>query len=43
MTAMAAHASGRDVFSHDLLLHDSDVALVEGTRAFVQQGLDSGG
>lgn len=43
MTAMAAQDSGRNVFSHDLLLHDSDLALVRGTRAFVQEGLDSGG
>jgi len=43
MTALAAHESGRDVFSHDLLLHDSDLALVQGTRAFVQEGLGSGG
>jgi anti-sigma regulatory factor (Ser/Thr protein kinase) len=43
MTALAAHDSGRDVFSHDLLLHDSDLALVQGTRAFVQEGLGSGG
>jgi len=43
MTAATAHDSGRDVFSHDLLLHDSDVALVQGTRAFVQEGLGSGG
>ena len=36
MTALAAHDSGRDVFSHDLLLHDSDLALVQrdpGVRA----------
>ena len=32
-----------DGFSHDLLLHDSDLALVQGTPAFVQQGLASGG
>ena len=37
MTVSAAHDSGRDRFSHDLLLHDSDLALVQGTRAFVQQ------
>jgi anti-sigma regulatory factor (Ser/Thr protein kinase) len=43
MTALAAHDSDRDGFSHDLLLHDSDVALVQGTRAFVQRGIDSGG
>ncbi len=43
MTALAAPGSGRDVFSHDLLLHDSDLALVQGTRAFVQEGLGSGG
>ena len=30
-------------YSHDLLLHDSDEDLVEGTVAFVEQGLASGG
>ena len=43
MTAVAAHGSGNNAFSHDLLLHDSDAELVQGTVAFVQQGLDSGG
>ena len=30
-------------YSHDLLVHDSDEDLVEGTVAFVEQGLASGG
>jgi anti-sigma regulatory factor (Ser/Thr protein kinase) len=30
-------------YSHDLLLHESDEELIEGTRAFVEQALDSGG
>jgi anti-sigma regulatory factor (Ser/Thr protein kinase) len=30
-------------YSHDLLVHDGDHDLVEGTRAFVDQGLASGG
>src|SRR5690242_17531258 len=30
-------------FSHDLLIHDTDEQLVEGTAAFVEQGLHSGG
>ena len=39
----AARSDAAEVFSHDLLLHDSDAELVSGTRAFVQQGLASGG
>lgn len=34
------HADGG--YSHDLLLHDDDQQLVEGTRAFVGQGLAAG-
>jgi len=30
-------------YSHDLLLHANDDELIEGTRAFVEQGLESGG
>lgn len=30
-------------YSHGLLVHDDDEELVEGTRAFVEQGLASGG
>ena len=30
-------------YSHDLLLHEGDDELLEGTRAFVEQGLASGG
>ena len=30
-------------FSHGALVHDNDDELVEGTRAFVDQGLGSGG
>lgn len=30
-------------YRHDLLIHDDDDALVAGTRAFVEQGLASGG
>ena len=29
-------------YSHALLVHDNDEELVEGTRAFVEQGLASG-
>ena len=32
-----------DRFSHDLLVHDGDDDLLAGTRAFVEQGLSSGG
>jgi anti-sigma regulatory factor (Ser/Thr protein kinase) len=38
MTQQAANGG----YSHDLLLHDDDQQLVEGTRAFVGQGLDVG-
>lgn len=31
------------LYSHDLLLHECDDELLEGTRAFVEQGLASGG
>lgn len=41
MTDLGPIASGH--YSHDLLLHSSDEELVEGTRAFVEQGLGSGG
>jgi len=30
-------------YTHDLLLHDNDDALIEGTQAFVEQGLAAGG
>jgi anti-sigma regulatory factor (Ser/Thr protein kinase) len=43
MTTYAARSDAAEVFSHDLLLHGSDAELVSGTRAFVQQGLASGG
>lgn len=33
----------RDRFSHDVLIHDGDDDLLAGTRAFVEQGLSSGG
>lgn len=33
----------RGHYTHDLLLHDTDDQLIEGTRAFVEQGLASGG
>lgn len=33
----------RGCYSHDLLIHDNDQALVDGTSAFVQQALSSGG
>ncbi|MGZ4493529.1 MAG: anti-sigma factor RsbA family regulatory protein [Nocardioides sp.] len=35
--------SGHSGYSHDLLVHHSDEELVHGTRAFVEQGLASGG
>lgn len=41
MTDLGSIALGG--YSHDLLLHESDEELVQGTRAFVEQGLDSGG
>lgn len=41
MTSPGPIFSGRS--SHDLLLHDNDDDLVTGTRAFVEQGLASGG
>ncbi len=31
------------LYTHDLLLHDNDDELIEGTRAFVEQGLAAGG
>ncbi|HSP20178.1 MAG TPA: hypothetical protein VLQ79_11720, partial [Myxococcaceae bacterium] len=43
MTTYAARSDAAEVFSHDLLLHDSVAELVSGTRVFVQQGLASGG
>jgi anti-sigma regulatory factor (Ser/Thr protein kinase) len=41
MTGPGPIASGR--FSHDLLLHDGHNELVDGVRAYVDQGLASGG
>jgi len=41
MTGPGPIASGR--FSHDLLLHDGHNELVDGIRAYVDQGLESGG
>ena len=41
MTDAATITAGS--YSHDLLLHESDEELVEGTRAFVEEGLAAGG
>ncbi len=41
MTGLGPITTGR--YSHDALVHASDVELVEGTRSFVAQGLESGG
>ena len=40
---MTARQSSHPDYSHGLLVHDSDDELVEETRAFVGQGLESGG
>jgi anti-sigma regulatory factor (Ser/Thr protein kinase) len=41
---MTTHVGERtgSAFSHGLLVHDSDDALVQGTKAFVEEGLASG-
>ena len=41
MTELGPVTSGE--YSHDLLVHSSDEELVQGTRAFVEHGLVSGG
>lgn len=40
---MQGQSSVDGTFSHGVLVHDSDIELVEGTRAFVERGLASGG
>lgn len=40
---MRRHSSLTNGFSHDLLVHHNDDELIHGTRAFVEQGLASGG
>ena len=43
VTISVGACRSRDGFSHDLLLHDGESAVVPGTLAFVQEGLASGG
>ena len=43
MTIAVGERRSPDGFSHDLLLHDGESAVVPGTLAFVQEGLASGG
>lgn len=40
---MHGQSNLNDSYSHGLLVHESDDELVEGTRAFVERGLASGG
>ena len=43
MTISVGECRSPGGFSHDLLLHDGESAVVPGTLAFVQEGLASGG
>ena len=43
MTVSVGECRSHEGFSHGALLHDGESAVVPGTRAFVQEGLASGG